>query len=340
MTSLPMSSIKMTGGRSSVSGITATVFGGSGFLGKYVINRLGMMGSRVKVPHRGDEVDVRHLKLAGDLGMIQAHQSSIRKLEDIEEAVEGSNVVINLLGKPQETMRWSFSDVHGTFPGVLAEVCASMGVERFVHVSALGGSVDSPSAYSRSKYLGEEPVREAFPGATILRPATMFGDEDRFLNRIAKLSQLMPFYPIIEGGTTKQQPVYMDDVAEAVVKVATSPDHMGKTIDLAGPKVYTNKEIVDYVFATIQEESNAVSLPQPLGYAFAYGMQMIPGPWMTLDSLKRQSVDLVMPEGAMGFDELGMTDLTTMEEVAPRYLIRFRKVPMFVDDDNVVNPPR
>ena len=217
-----------------MSGMTATVFGASGFLGKYVVNKLGAIGTRVRVPHRGDEVDVRHLKLAGDLGMIQAHSSSIRKIEDIEEAIEGSNVVINLLGKQYETSRWSFSDIHSTFPGVLAEVCATMGVERFVHVSALGGGVDSPSAFSRSKFLGEEPVREAFPGATILRPATMFGDEDKFLNRIAKLSQTMPLYPIIEGGTTRQQPVFMDDVAEAVFRAATTPDHMGKTIDLAG----------------------------------------------------------------------------------------------------------
>ena len=104
--------------------------------------------------------------------------------------------------------------------------------------------------------------------------------------------------------------------------------------------MYTNKEIVDYVFNTIQEESNAVSLPQSVGYGFAYAMQQIPGPWMTLDGLRRQSVDLVMPQGAMGFDEFGMADLTTMEEVAERYLIRFRKVSMFVDDDAVVNPPR
>jgi NADH dehydrogenase (ubiquinone) 1 alpha subcomplex subunit 9 len=159
-------------------------------LGKYVVNRFGKIGSKCILPHRGDEVDVRHLKLAGDLGVINPVESSIRSLADIEEAVAESNVVVNLCGKHFETMRWSFADVNTTFPAVLAQVCADAGVERLVHVSALDASVDSPSAWARSKALGEREVREAFPSATILRPATIFGDEDKFLNRIAKLSQV------------------------------------------------------------------------------------------------------------------------------------------------------
>mmetsp|Transcript_44366 Transcript_44366/g.88682 ORF Transcript_44366/g.88682 Transcript_44366/m.88682 type:complete len:343 (-) Transcript_44366:409-1437(-) len=342
MTSLPMSQTRLTGGRSSVSGITATVFGGSGFLGKYVINQFGKIGSRVIVPHRGDEVDVRHLKLAGDLGMVQFHHgSSIRSLDDITRAVEGSNVVINLLGKHFETMRWSFPDVNGVFPGVLAQVCAGAGVERLVHISALGADYDSPSTWSRSKAIGEEAVREAFPAATILRPATIFGDEDKFLNRIAKLSQTMPFYPMVDAATTRQQPVFMNDVADAVFKAATDPDAMGKTFDLAGPKVYTNKEIADYVFDAIKEESNVMNLPKPVGYAFGYAMQQIPAPWMTLDGMRRQSVDIVKPEGTMGFEELGITNkLSSIEEVAERYLVRFRKMSVFVEEGEIINQPR
>jgi len=334
-----MSSVNLTGGRSAVSGIKACVFGGTGFLGKYVINRLGKVGSRIVVPYRGDEVDVRPLKLACDLGMMRLLPTSIRSLEEIEEAVDGCNVVINMLGRHLESSRWSFQDVNATFPGVLAQVCADKGVERLVHVSALGAAFDSPSAYSRSKALGEDFVREAYPDASILRPATIFGDEDKFLNRIAKLSQTMPFYPLVDAATTKQQPVYMDDVAEAIVKCVTDPTAMGKTIELAGPKVYSNQEIVDYVFKVIKEESNAINLPRPVGYAFAYGMQQLPNSWYTLDGLRRQSVDLVMPDSALGFDELGITKLTSIEEVAERYLVRFRKMSMFVDEGEVVNAP-
>ena len=248
MTSIPLSSAKLVQGRSGVSGITATIFGSSGFLGKYVVNKFGKIGSKCVLPYRGDEVDVRHLKLCGDLGVVNPIESSIRSLSDIEDAVRGSNVVINLLGKHFETSRWSYNDVHVTFPGVLASVCAEQGVERFVHVSAMGAAPDAPSAWARSKFIGEESVRDAFPGATILRPATIFGDEDKFLNRIAKLSQLLPYYPMgSDAASAKQQPVYCDDVAQAVFNAATAPGNSaaGKTLELAGPKVYTNQEIFE-----------------------------------------------------------------------------------------------
>lgn len=339
-TALPMSSISLVGGRSSVSGMKVCVFGGTGFLGKYVINRLGKIGTRLVVPHRDSDYDVGRLKLSTDLGMMRLPQTSIRKLEDIEAAVDGCNVVINLLGRHIESSRWSFQDVNATFPSVLAQLCADKGVERFVHVSALGAYMDSPSAFSRSKAIGEELVREAFPKATILRPATMFGDEDKFLNRIAKLSQLLPIYPLVNAATTKQQPVYMDDVADAVVRSAIDETAVGKTFDLAGPKVYTNAELVDYVFKVIKEESNAVNLPQPVAYGIASAFGMLPNPWISLDGLRRQSVDLVMPEGASGFEDLGINKLTAVEEVAERYLVRFRKMSVFVEEGEVINAPK
>jgi len=335
---VPMSSTKLKTGRSGVSGITATVFGATGFLGKYVVNRFGKIGTRVILPHRGDDGDITKLKLAGDLGVVNPIESTIRSLADIEAAVAESNVVINLVGKHFETMRWSFGDVNTTFPAVLAQVCADVGVERFVHLSAMGAYVDSPSSWLRSKALGEEAVREAFPGATIIRPSTVFGDEDRFLNRIAKISQLIPFYPVsTEAQTARVQPVYMDDVAKAVFDVATSSAHMGKTYELAGPKVYTNKELIDYVFLIIKEDNNSVYLSPAMARTVGMAAQQIPNPWMTADEFRRTSVDLCMPEGAAGFAELGMSDdLTCVEDVAERYLIRFRQMSAMIDDDSSV----
>ena len=195
----------LQGGRSSVSGITATVFGATGFLGRYVVNRLGKTGTRVVVPFRGDEKDVRHLKVMGDLGVVNFVETSIRSLEQIEAAVADADVVINLLGKHYETLRWRFADVHTSFPAVLAEVCAAQGVERLVHVSALGAAADSPSEWARTKAMGEQALHEAFPAATIVRPASMFGDEDRFLNRIALMGGSFPFIPMVDGGASKQQ---------------------------------------------------------------------------------------------------------------------------------------
>ena len=285
---VPIGSSKLLQGRSGVSGITATIFGSTGFLGKYVVNKFGQIGCRCILPHRGDDIDVRHLKLAGDLGAIAPVEMSIRNLDEITAMVADSNVVINLLGKHFETMRWSFTDLNTTFPAVLAQVCADVGVERLVHVSSMDAAVDAPSAFGRSKALGEEAVREAFPAATILRPATMFGDEDRFLNRIAKLATTFPIYPMSSDAvTTKQQPVYMNDVAEAVYKAATSPAYMGQTYDLAGPKTYTNKELVDYVFTVIKEDNNTLELAPPVAQAMAFGFQQLPNPWMNVDGLKR-----------------------------------------------------
>jgi NADH dehydrogenase (ubiquinone) 1 alpha subcomplex subunit 9 len=323
---------KWHGGRSSVSNVTATVFGANGFLGRYVVNRIGKKGSRVLCPFRGDEMWNRHLKPMGDLGAINFYNMSIRKVEDIEAAVAGSNVVINLLGKHVETTRFSFQDLHATFPSVLATICAEQGVERFIHVSALGASVDSPSKWARSKAVGEQAIFEAFPGATILRPATVFGDEDRFLNRIAKLSQSLPLYPLIMP-EAKKQPVYADDVAAAIEKCVVDPTTAGQTYSLAGPKVYTMKEVTDYVYDIIGEDSNAVHVPNSVGMALGFGIQQLPDAWMTVDDLRLQSTDVVMPAGELGLADLGITSPSTMEDIGERYLVRFRKSSAFIERD-------
>ncbi len=235
--------------------------------------------------------------------------------------------------------RWSFDDVNRTFPTVLSEICAAnSGVQRLVHVSSIDASFDSPSSWARSKMAGEEAVREAFPSATILRPSTMFGDEDRFLNRIAKLTQLLPVYPLVEAETTRQQPVYCNDVAAAVMAAVQTPSLAGKTLDLAGPNVYTNREIVDFVFKQIVEPSNAYSVPRSLGFGIAAGMNLLPNPWMTLDGVRRQTVDIVKPEGTPGFEACGIVP-TPMEEIADRYLVRFRKTSVFVENEAVIKQP-
>ena len=340
--SLARRSLNLQGGRSSVSGITATVFGATGFLGRYVVNRLGKTGTRVVVPFRGDEKDVRHLKVMGDLGVVNFVETSIRSLEQIEAAVADADVVINLLGKHYETLRWRFADVHTSFPAVLAEVCAAQGVERLVHVSALGAAADSPSEWARTKAMGEQALHEAFPAATIVRPASMFGDEDRFLNRIALMGGSFPFIPMVDGGASKQQPVYVDDAAAAIVECVANPECAGQTYTLAGPRAYTNKELTQYVHKTIAEPYAGVDVPAGVGMALAFGVQQLPDPWLTCDALRRESVDLVMPDGAPGLAALGVAAPVAIEDVAERYLMRFKKnVSHFVDEEEqkVVRAP-
>jgi NADH dehydrogenase (ubiquinone) 1 alpha subcomplex subunit 9 len=335
----PLSSLRAHGGRSSVSGATVTVFGASGFLGRYVVNRLGKMGCRVVVPFRGDEIMVRHLKPMGDLGAVNFYDMSIRSPEQIETAVAGSNIVINLLGKHFETSRWSFQDVHASFPAVLGTVCAEQGVNRLVHLSALGASASSPSAWARSKAVGEEGIRAAFPDTTILRPAPSFGDEDRLLNRIAKLSRALPVLPLVDGDA-KQQPVFCDDVAKAVVEAASNPACSGQTYSLCGPKQYTNKELAEYVFKVIADDNNAVVLPRSIGMALATGVSILPNPWLTPDQLRMQTVDTTMPADTLGLADLGVPEPVAMEDRADRYLIRFKKPSMFQDGGEIIQPPQ
>jgi len=332
----------MKGGRSSVSGIKATVFGARGFLGKYVVNRLGRIGSSVVCPYRGDELFLRELKPMGDLGQINLMPMSIRNANEIEQAVAGSDVVINLLGIHVETSRWKFDDIHANFPSALAEICKEQGVERFVHVSALGACPDSPSKWAASKAKGEELVKEAFPAATIIRPATCFGDNDRILNRLAKMAQSFPFLPLVEADKYRQQPVFADDVAQVIVEHAVGTSALqGETIELAGPKVYTNQDICDYVLSVIDEPPNSFNVPEAIGMALAYGVEKLPDAWLTRDQLKFSMTDVVRAGGGTGFEQFDISP-TAIEDVAPRYLVRFRKSSTLVDREagKVVNQPQ
>jgi len=275
------------------------------------------------------------------LGQVNFYPMSIRDPAEICTAIAGSNVVINLMGIHVETSRWSFKDIHTTFPSVLAEACAEAGVQKLVHVSALGASVDSPSQWCVSKAVGEQMVHEAFPSATIIRPATMFGDTDRFLNRIARIAQMMPFFPVVDGDETRVQPVYVDDVAGAVIEALVKPELAGATLELAGPKVYTNSEVVNYTLKVINEPQSYYNVPRSVGNMMAFGVQQLPDAWLTCDMLRRESVDIVREGGGTGFEGLGITP-EEMEEIGERYLIRFRKTSMFIDEDaeKVVSQPK
>ena len=211
------------------SGITCTVFGATGFLGRYVTHHVAKSGSRMILPTRCGENERQHLKVMGDLGQIVQLDYSIRDEEAIRFAVERSNVGINLVGREWETRNFSFDDVNVNFAKKVAEISAEVGVRRLIHVSALGASVDHPSAYFRTKALGEEAVKEAFPSATIVRPAKMIGVEDRFLNVFAEHSRKYPAIPIIDGGDTLHQPVFVDDVAVAIRRIVHDELTSGQT---------------------------------------------------------------------------------------------------------------
>ncbi|KAG8470400.1 hypothetical protein KFE25_008821 [Diacronema lutheri] len=310
-------------GRSSNSGVTATVFGAYGFIGRYIVNRLARSGARVVVPYRGDDYDVKHLKVMGDLGQIVPYEMSIRSYEQMQQAVAGSNVVINLLGKPFETNRFDFDQINVHFPRALGAICTELGVDRVVHMSALGASSGAPSKWLRTKFLGEAALHEEFPNATILRLATVVGMEEKFMTKTAELAKMLPLTLQLGSPTAKQQPVYCLDVAAAVQAVLMREEALGQTYAIAGPRVYTNDELYDFIFKTIRRPKSAVVLPLHIQAAIGSLIGMMPKPLITRHMVQTMTADLTAPSHMPGLRELGIAP-TPMEEVALQFLKRFR----------------
>ncbi|WZZ69716.1 hypothetical protein YC2023_081086 [Brassica napus] len=257
---------KGTGGRSSVSGIVATVFGATGFLGRYLVQQLAKMGSQVLVPFRGSEDNPRHLKLMGDLGQVVPMKFDPRDEDSIKAVMAKANVVINLIGREYETRNFSFKEVNHHMAEKLALVAKEHGgIMRFIQVSCLGASVSSPSRMQRAKAAAEEAVLSALPEATVMRPATMIGTEDRILNPWAMFVKKYGFLPLIGGGTNKFQPVYVVDVAAAIVAALKDDgSSMGKTYELGGPDVFTPHDLAEIMFDMIREWPRYVKLPFPI----------------------------------------------------------------------------
>ncbi|KAB2602017.1 ABC transporter C family member 5-like [Pyrus ussuriensis x Pyrus communis] len=260
---------KGTGGRSSVSGIVAAVFGSTGFLGRYLVQQLAKMGSQVLVPFRGSEDSHRHLKLMGDLGQIVPMKYNPRDEDSIKAVMAKANVVINLIGRDYETRNFSFEEVNHSMAQQLATISKEHGgIMRFIQVSCLGASSSSPSRFLRTKAAAEEAVLSELPEATILRPAVMVGTEDRILNRWAFFAKKYGFLPLIGDGSTKFQPVYVVDVAGAIVAALKDDGtSMGKVYELGGPEVFTMHQLAELMFDTIREWPRYVKVPLPIAKA-------------------------------------------------------------------------
>ncbi|XP_072810934.1 NADH dehydrogenase [ubiquinone] 1 alpha subcomplex subunit 9, mitochondrial [Vicugna pacos] len=312
------------GGRSSVSGIVATVFGATGYLGRYVVNHLGRMGSQVVVPYRCEPYDTMHLRPMGDLGQILFLEWDGRDKDSIRRAVEHSNVVINLVGREWETRNFDFEDVFVKIPQAIAQVSKEAGVERLIHVSHLNADIKSPSRYLRSKAVGEKEVRAAFPEATIIKPSDAFGREDRFLNYFANIRWFGGVPLIALGKKTVKQPVYVVDVAKGIINAIKDPDARGKSFAFVGPSRYVLFDLVQYIFAV----AHRPFLPYPLPH-FAYRwvarlFETSPfEPWTTRDKVERvHTTDMTLPH-LPGLEDLGI-QATPLELKAIEVLRRHR----------------
>ena len=299
----------------------ATVFGGSGFIGRQVVQRLAKAGYIVRVPTRDIE-KAGILRTAGGVGQVVPMLCALSRPALIENAVKGADVVINLLGILYEKRSQKFHDIHHAAAENIAKAAKAAGVGKFVQISAIGASHTSTARYAKSKAAGETAVHTAFPEATILRPSIVFGPEDHFFNRFAGLTRISPALPLIGGGTGKFQPVYVGDVADAVMAAVSRADAAGKTYELGGPRVATFKELMEFMLTTTHRKRCLISMPFCLAKFKSYFLQYAPNPMLTPDQVELLKSDNVVSESALKLADLGIKP-TAMEAVVPAYLDRF-----------------
>lgn len=300
-----------------------TVFGGSGFIGRYVVKRLAARGDVVRVAVR-DPAAAAFLKPMGAVGQVVPMRVNITDGAAVAEAVGGADVVINLVGILYETARQGFDAVQARAPEILASAARAAGVETFVHVSAIGADPASASLYARTKAAGEAAVRRHYPSARILRPSIVFGPEDDFFNRFARMAQLLPVLPLIGGGHTKFQPVYVGDVADAVVRAVDDPAAAGMTYELGGPRVATFRELLETMFRETGRSRPLVTLPFWAARIQALFLEKLPVPMLTRDQVALLERDNVAASSAPGLAALGITP-TPMEAILPSYLEIYRR---------------
>ncbi len=295
-----------------------TVFGGAGFVGRQVVQSLLAQGARVRVAQRSLTTAMR-VKPLGGLGQTQLVAADVTNPASVALAITGSDVVINLVG----VLTGDFDAVQAKGAAHVAQAAAQAGVGALVHVSAIGADAESPSAYGRSKAAGEAAVLAAFPTATIIRPSIIFGSEDQFTNRFAGLIRSMPVVPVI-GAATKFQPVYVADVAHAIVAAASGPAaHGGKIFELGGPQTMSMLAINEWIAARIGRERSFVPVPGPVASLIA-AFGFLPGAPITRDQWAMLQKDNVAAAGAPGLAELGVT-ATPMAAVADGWLVVYRK---------------
>ncbi len=299
------------------------VLGGSGFIGRYIVQRLAARGDVIPVGCRHAE-EAKFLKPLGDVGQIATLNLTIGDEQILPAFLAGNDALVNCVGILRESGSQTFDRVHHTGPARLARLAREAGIERFVHISAIGADPRSSSAYARTKAAGEAAVRDAFPTVTILRPSVVFGAEDQFFNQFAAMATISPVLPLIGGGHTRFQPVYVGDVADAVVKCLDDPTTAGRTYELGGPKVYTFRELIELVLGEIRRKRLLVDLPFGLAAIQARLMSILPNPPLTPDQVELLKRDNVVSSGALTLAALGIAP-TAVEGVLPSYLDRFRR---------------
>ncbi len=305
-----------------------TVFGGTGFVGRQVVRSLAKQGWRIRVAARNVGRGYR-LRMLGDVGQIEVVQANIRDAASVDRALDGAEACVNLVGVLYESGRQGFATLHAEAAGAIAQAAAARGITSFVQMSAIGADAASPAKYARTKAAGEAAVRAVLPSAVILRPSIVFGAEDAFFNRFAGLTTFSPALPLIGGGHTRFQPVFVGDVAAAVAKVLGDPAAAGRTYELGGPTVYSFRDLLAFILRETGRMRLLVPVPwfaaKMLGAVgdLQAAVPIIP-PQLTSDQVESLRVDNIVADGAAGLADLGI-EPRAVEAIVPSYLYRYRK---------------
>jgi NADH dehydrogenase len=319
-----------------------TVFGGSGFIGAQAVRQLAKGGWRIRVAVR-NPAKAYAMRLHGDVGQIDIVQANIRNEPSLRRALAGATASVNLVGVMKETGRQGFQALQVMGARNVASAARAQGVGRVVQMSAIGADAGSESKYARTKAEGEAAVREIYPDAVIVRPSIVFGPQDDFFNRFAAMAQLSPALPLIGGGHTRFQPVFVGDVGKALAVAAVSPGAAGQTYELGGPAAYSFRQLMELMLAEIGKRRLLLPLPWPaaslLGAAGDAANSLagvagasLPTP-VTADQVILLKTDNVVSGAYPGLTDLGITP-TTLEAVLPSYLYRYRKGGQYADQED------
>jgi uncharacterized protein YbjT (DUF2867 family) len=307
-----------------------TVFGGSGFVGRHLVRALAKRGWRIRVAVRRPDL-CHHLQPLGVVGQVHAVQANLRYPDSVARAAEGAEAIVNLVGILHESGAQKFDAVQAKGAAAVAQAAKEAGA-RLVQMSAIGADAASEAEYGRTKSAGEEAARASCPDAVVIRPSIVFGPEDDFFNRFASLARMSPALPLIGGGETRFQPVFVGDVAQAIVKAVEGEAAPATTYELGGPEIKTFRELMELTLEQIGRKRLLVPLPFAIARLQAAILEWMPKPMLTRDQVKMLASDNVVSEAAIRegrtLEGLGIAP-TAMETILPSYLWRFRKAGQF-----------
>lgn len=298
------------------------IFGAGGFLGKHLMRQLTKRDYRVKIATRNPYLK-GYLKPLGNPGQIELFKTNIFNLEDVKQVLKNCDFVINLVGILYETRKQKFNQIHSQFPNLLSNLCGELGIKNFVHVSALGVKEKHTSQYMQSKLQGEKNIQDTFKPSVILRPSVVFGPEDKFFNTFASIAQFSPALPLIGGGKTKFAPIYVGDVAKAIVKALELNNLKPKIYELDGPENYSFKELMEILLTEIKKKRFLMPIPFWVAKFQSYFLQMMPSPLLTPDQVEMLKYNNTVSGKHSTLKDLGITG-TTIQSVLPKYIYRFR----------------